>query len=442
VRRILAAAALFAFATASSQAQTCSGDCIDATVQNSSQSGTVFQEVQISSGTPISGTFVPTSPAGSLGLTPLVTYNWLPAKQLAHFLLQTAATRRIVTIGDSTTLGFGAGQTGFRGISYPAELAQALTKDGVAAEAANFVGNGYEYGSQGQQLSDNRAALLGGAQWDSNAIGAGGPGLEFKSPGDGVTLTLDTPGKFNQVIVSYIDLGSGSLKVSIDNGAPIATLTLGNSGNILTQTVSIPEATHSVVSVTSGTSTATYMQGVEFHDSANDSSAAIEVINAGIGGWTTTSAASSYYNGQILSGSLNGFGQTAGSAALHPSLVLINLGINDILTNIPQSTSVSNLVKIAQLLRANRIDVIFIIPNPFTNSTDCAALASLRTSLESYAKMLNFPVIDLEGTFGDSVTGLSKAGLMSSDNVHPNATLYADIATGIAGLLKSAIKSQ
>jgi lysophospholipase L1-like esterase len=122
--------------------------------------------------------------------------------------------------------------------------------------------------------------------------------------------------------------------------------------------------------------------------------------------------------------------------------VLINLGINDILTGVPQSTSVSNLVKIAQLLRSAKIDVIFVIPQPFTNATDCAALASLRTSLESYAKMLNFPVIDLEGTFGDSITPLAQAGLMSSDNVHPNATLYADIATGIAALLKSAIQSQ
>ncbi len=442
VRRILVAAGLFLFSTASSQAQTCSGDCVYATLQNPTQTGVVFQEIRISSSTPISGTFVPTSPAGTLGLTPLVTYNWLPAKQLPHFLLAAPSTRRIVAIGDSTTLGFGAGATGFRGLSYPAELAQALSRDGQAAEAANFVGMGYEFGSQGQEISDNRTTLIGGAQWDPNAIGAGGPGVEFKSPGDGVSLTLDTPGKYNQVIVSYIDLGGGSMTVAIDHGSPISTLKLGNSGNILTKTVSIPQATHSVVSVVSTTSTATYIQGVEFHVSPNGTSPAIEVINAGIGGWTTGSAASSYYNGQYLSASLHGFGQTAGSAALHPNLVLINLGINDILTSVPQSTSVSNLVKIAQLLRSAKIDVIFVIPQPFTSAADCATLASLRTRLESYAKRLNFPVIDLEGTFGDSVTPLSQAGLMSGDNVHPNATLYADIATGIAGLLKSAIQSQ
>jgi lysophospholipase L1-like esterase len=442
MKEIFIAACLLLYAGTSSQAQTCSGDCVMATLQNASGNGVVLQQVQISSSVPISGTLVPTSPAGSLGMTPLVTYNWYPDKQLEHFLLANPATRRIVTIGDSTTLGFGAASTGFRGLSYPAELAQALSKAGQAAEFANFVGMGYEFNSQGDEISDNRTALIGGAAWDTNAIGAGGPGVELSHPGDGVSLTLDTPGEYNQLIISYIDLGSGSITVAVDGGPVVATLKLGNTGNILTQPVSITAGTHSKATVASTTSTATYIQGIEFHQSINNASAAIEVIDAGIGGWTTTGAAQSYYNGKVLTASLNGFGQTAGSAALHPNLVLINLGINDILTGVPQSTSVANLVAIAKLLRSQQIDVVFIIPNPFTNVTDVAALVSFRASLESYAKMLNFPVIDLSGTYGDSITALSKAGLMASDNVHPNATLYADIATGIASLLKTAIQSQ
>jgi hypothetical protein len=110
-----------------------SDDVVVATV--STGSGETQQSLDLTSSTSVLDTYVPTSPAGTIGDNPLVVYNWDPASQLANFLAALAAGMgaSIATVGDSTTLGFGSAVSGFRVLSYPAELSQALAQDGIAA---------------------------------------------------------------------------------------------------------------------------------------------------------------------------------------------------------------------------------------------------------------------------------------------------------------------
>ncbi len=407
-----------------------SPDIVLATV--STGSGTTQQSVDLTSATPISGTYVATSAAGSIGASPLVLFNWDPATQLAGFLAaQAAGGASIAAIGDSTTRGFGSATNGWTQLSYPVELAQALTQDGVAAQSDNFLGQG-----QGNATStDNRVTLLGNASYPF-IIDAGGQVIETTAAGDGFDFTLNSPADYDRVTISYIDIGNGSVNISVDGGPVLGTLQFGNTGNTLTQTIDIPAGLYSELTVVSNSSNPTYIQGASFSSSTNP---AVQVYNAGIGGWDSNSANTSYANGALITGSASGFGQTAGTAALQPSLALIDLGINDIAGGLDTTAqTVANISAMITTLRAAGSDVIIVIPQPFSNPAYATELPALRSALEALAIAQNVPVIDLSATYGDNFSALYAAGLMS-DSLHPDATLYADIGSQIAALLTNTI---
>ncbi len=386
------------------------------------------------------GTLVPLSPAGSIGLDPLVLYNWNPATQLTHFLAAesavaagTAGARaKIVAIGDSTSLGYGSADSNGRALSYPVELSRALTQDGVRSQYDNFLG--------GPDSNDTRITLVNGAYWwvGGGPVDAGGYVVNTQYAGEGADFTLNTPGNYDRVDISYIDMGSGSVTVGINGGPVLATLHFGNTGKTMTQTVDIPAGLHSQVNIRAA-SPKVYIEGASFW---NSTSPAVEVYNAGIAGWDSTQANTSIYNGATLTGSTDGYGETAGAAALHPNLAIIDIGINDITYDLDSTAkSVANISQMIASLRSVGSDVIIMIPQPFGASDYATELPALRSALQSLSLAQNVPIIDLSATYGDDLTALYNAGLMY-DLLHPDATLYADNASKIAALLASAVTSE
>ena len=400
-----------------------SQDALTATVQNGAETGFTTQPLSLSAPLPIAGPFVSLSTSG-IGSEPLRVHNWALATQLPHFFAAVAAgTAKIVALGDSITRGFGSAAAGWTQTSFPVELAQFLTQDGVPAQSDNFLGDGGFYVSG----TDLRIALIGGAAWDGNIVDAGGPALQTVNQGDGFDFTLNWPGNYDRVTISYIDSGSGAATVAVD-GAPVATLAAGNSGNTLTQTVNLPPGLHSKLSLRQSGDAATFVQGASFWSTTHP---AIQVQNAGIGGWSAVAANMSVCNGNLVAGSGCGFGQTAGVAALAPNLVIIDLGVNDMLQNIPASTTVASIDAMVTTLQSAGVDVMLMVPQP-TNAPACiAGMPTLRSALRALADRRNLPLVDLWKTYR-SFAELSAAGLMGSDSIHPDSTLYADIAARLA----------
>lgn len=401
----------------------------------STGNGTTIENVTVDFPNEGSGTLVPTSPAGTIGANPLVLYNWNPAVQLAGFLTAVAqvkngtagATASIVALGDSTTRGYGSATEGFTALSYPIELARALLQDGVPAQYDNFLGGQPDNGI----TSENRITFTNGATWGGNED-AGGEPVYLSGIGQGFTFALNAPGDYDRVTISYIDIGSGSVDLSVDGGPTIATLQFGNSGQTLTQTINITPGIHTELSVTSTSANNSFIQGASFSSST---SPAVQVYNAGIPGIDSGQADTSIVNGLVVKGSPDGYGATAGVVALKPSLVLVDLGINDILSNLDTTAqTVANISQIVTSLRSVGSDVILVIPTPSSNPTYIADLPVLRTAIEAYAVQANVPVVDLSGTYSDGWVSLNEAGLMF-DYVHPDATLYADIGSDVAALL-------
>ena len=184
------------------------------------------------------------SSAATPGLVPLVTYNWNPSTQLAGYLAAqeqvaagtSGAQATIVAVGDSTTVGFGGSSGDYRPtVSYPADLAAALTADHVAAQGDNFLGQGNEDFT----VPDTRLALVGSAIWGYPFV-AGGPVVVANGVGQGISFTIPTAQVYDRVTIDYIDSGSGTLDVSVDGGPNLATLQLGNTGLMVSRTIDLP----------------------------------------------------------------------------------------------------------------------------------------------------------------------------------------------------------
>jgi hypothetical protein len=376
-----------------------------------------------------SGTFVPRSPAGSAGANNLIVFNWDLQAQLASFLSAVAsgAGATIISIGDSTTRGLGAATTNYEQLSYPSELTQALNADGVGAQDNNFLGD----------QNDNSAVSLFGGAFQSSIITAGGESIGMLQAGAGFTFTLDNAGSFNRLTISYLDYGNGTVTVSVGGSQTVlATLSIGSTLETLTQTIDLPAGSYQSVTVTSASSNPVDIQGVSF---ANSTSGAIQVYNAGIGGYDSTSMNTSVYQGQALVGSAEGYGPVASALALSPSLAIVDIGIDDYVWGTGTAATVAqNLTDIITNLQNAGSDVIIVIPEPFDLTGYDADITTLRAALQNVSLSMNVPLIDLSASYSDNFNTLWSEALMS-DPLHPDATLYADIGSQIASLLANAI---
>lgn len=135
------------------------------------------------------------------------------------------------------------------------------------------------------------------------------------------------------------------------------------------------------------------------------------IINAGVGGDTTASA----------------LARVSSITALHPALVLVFLGGNDILQDVPQSQTISNLFSIIIALEQSGAQVILI---GIDNSLIPSSYATQYANLANQTGVTYIPGV-LNGVIGN--------GQLTVDAVHPNNAGYAIIANRILPTLQSQI---
>lgn len=378
-------------------------------------------------GVPTPGPFVPCSPAGSIGATPLATYNLDLPVQLAGFLAKYAVGQGtvVVALGDSTTKGFGATQTSANivQLSYPSALVQSLNAQGIAASYGNFVGVDDLYGVS----VDFRLKFIPTAQLAVPLAGGFSVSIQPVTT-FGFTFALDGAAVCDQAIVTYLDYGTGTFAVALDGVAAAAPVQMHDTKQVLRQSLAFPLAPYTVLTATLAGAEPVYIQSAALANSS-----ALLVYNAGSGGMTT--------GGEL---SPPGLSPLDGALALGADLALVNLGINDILLAQPPEDEVvasiaANLDKIITALQGSGAEVILFVPTPFNDPRYTRLIGPLRTALQALAVEKAVPLVDLSLTYGDSYAALNDAGLMSGYGVHPNATLYADIGSHLAALLGEAM---
>ena len=116
---------------------------------------------------------------------------------------------------------------------------------------------------------------------------------------------------------------------------------------------------------------------------------------------------------------------------LHPDVVVILAGVNDIAGNSGPTTNdaiFGNIISMVELAKANAIKVILcsVLPaNNFywrPNEKAAETIIQLNQLIQSYAKEHDIPYVDYHSAMADAKNGLPKE--FSEDSVHPNLKGY------------------
>jgi lysophospholipase L1-like esterase len=116
---------------------------------------------------------------------------------------------------------------------------------------------------------------------------------------------------------------------------------------------------------------------------------------------------------------------------LHPDVVVILAGVNDIAGNTGPTTNdaiFGNIISMVELAKANAIKVILcsVLPaNNFywrPNEKAAETIIQLNQLIQSYAKEHDIPYVDYHSAMADAKNGLPKE--FSEDSVHPNLKGY------------------
>ena len=116
---------------------------------------------------------------------------------------------------------------------------------------------------------------------------------------------------------------------------------------------------------------------------------------------------------------------------LHPDVVVILAGVNDVAGNTGPTTPekiIGNIKSMVELAKANAIKVILcaVLPaNDFywrPNDKAAETIIHLNQLIHSYAKQHHIPYVDYHAAMADAKNGLPKE--FSNDGVHPNLKGY------------------
>lgn len=331
---------------------------------------------------------------------------------------------RILMIGDSTTVGYGAagsGYTGARAKNSSAALAKWLTARGVPARNSSFMGANQTLVSAATY--DPRMAFSGGFAVSSiSAIGKFG----FQCTTSGGTLAFTPSESFDSAQVYYFQsILNGDINVNVDGGSTLVTALHGSSDVFNSVTANPTLGTHTLNLVASSSSFV-FPIGVVCWDSTTP---AFDIIQAGWDAGQSSDVASTANN---IGNTDVPYSPLRASVSLAADLAIVNIGINDAGHSVSASTFQANLTTLLTALTTVS-DVILVVPASCNGSPYPANQPAIRTAIYAVGASFNVPVVDLSTRF-ISYSSANALGLMY-DSLHESQTGYQAIAAAIAYLL-------
>ncbi len=338
---------------------------------------------------------------------------------------------RFVVKGDSTSAGAGGGTsadtlnlTDARPHRTSAVLAGLLSASGLPALDNGVVGDngmtdatGFDPFAYDNRLSTvapawpvvNSAALAGSGFW---AVNTGA--LRFRP-----VTAVDT---FEIVFYTL----AATCTITVDGAAPAAIGVSGGasvSGNVVTVPGTTSGFCKAVVTAASpgvrrleiaGGAAAGAVRSILAYASGTP---AIDIVNHAGNGATSSD--------QAAANPVQGWSNRESLAYDQPDLTIINLGLNDVATQVPVATYAANLGSLIDTARASG-DVLLVFPHPAGGAFAVGATA-YRDAAATVAASRGAAFLSLFDHFGGSFTPALQAR-MADGLVHGNAGFYAEVA--------------
>lgn len=367
--------------------------------------------------------------------------SWLPlvGAQLPLFHTALKATiagsrnSRILCVGDSTTVGFGAAGNSYvnaKPNSYPDVLATNLTSTtGINAQEVSFFGdNAVTSALTNYPLYDTRLTI-NGASWSQsgNTTIANFPWRNLTGT-DTMSFTptqqIDTC-----ELYTFVGSGFGTITVDFDGGPVLLTANTNNGGSTNFSRLLTSGGTLGIhtINIKRSTGGAIIYNGVDCYNSAVKR---ISIFNAGWAGVKAGTLAG-------VSPSVNNpYSYQNAIPLFTPDLTLLCVGIND--WAVP--TSISSYTSSMQILiNQAKITGDVIIVTPVFSSTSIISQNTQNTFITAMAGLAatnGIPIFYTANISSNwvSYTAANSAGLMY-DTVHPNQTGYSQIGMALAAFI-------
>jgi len=350
-----------------------------------------------------------------------------------------AATGRgkIVVIGDSTSMGAGAGTSGTTNLNGAAQKSwpQGLQRFN---SAPNYLSSNSWWGTQGYDsaagitLTGYDTRLAQGANWAPNLASLGGKVIRY-APGAVNNFSFTPTYAFDTIVVYMLKNNlNGTCTINVDGGASLGTINTNSGGALVwaTQTFTVSKAIHQI-NLVPNNDAQMFFGGILCYDSTVP---AIDVIQTAVYG----SLAS------VFTPNVNVYDQIPTLKFIAPDLTIIDLTINDSNAGTALATYQANLQTIITAAKVSG-DVLLMVGPPSntaaaTNGTLDTYIAVLRTLCATNTCSL----VDMK------LNWISYANIQATfpyfDTLHPTtpgyqgppANGYQDIGTAVANLLAHA----
>jgi lysophospholipase L1-like esterase len=327
----------------------------------------------------------------------------------------------LLFLGDSTTMGAGAGTGG--SVNLNAAFARSLPARASAILNTTFVSSSFQsvWGNQNTQITyatyDPRVSL--GTGWTMSGGGTlGSTFLRFSTGATG-TLAFTPPASCDTVtIYYYVASGNGTFTVNVDGGASLGTINTAGTTSFASTTYSFAAGTHTI-NLNAQNDGSLFVSGIIPKLSTTP---AIDVVS---GAWYGSIAGT--FN------SAGSFGPLTALRALAPDCTVINLTINDSNAGTDLGTYQGNLQGIITAAQASG-DVVLMVGAPSdTAAATNGQLDSYISVIYALAEQYDCAVVDLRRRWGsyDAI----QPTFPYFDTLHPGNLGYADVGQAVASAL-------
>lgn len=338
----------------------------------------------------------------------------------------------VALIGDSTTVGAGAG-TGAKGAdgarpgAASARLVQLLNGVGIPAADDSFFGEHLLQAFSGVNFAtyEARFATAGGASFYSDGQFQSLGGIPWRLSAAGHEVRFTPTNQVDSAKIIYFNRLGGSFDVTFAGGASLGITTGSGALSVGSVTKTFVKGAGQLAIKWSAGNNA--IAGALLYDSTTPR---VNVVNLGCYGDKLTAAMGYAKNANEWRGG-------AALAALAPHLTIVDMTINSIQQDGLSGVSSyrESLAKVASDVIAAGSDLMFALPNPIdsTFQTDGTALAYYGAIFD-VADAYGARVVDVFGRMGDW-TKANNAGLFF-DSLHPSKAGYAAKAMCLANAVR------
>lgn len=334
--------------------------------------------------------------------------SWASARSKVRAGAADAA--RIAFIGDSKTMGAGAG-SGAQGTvgafarSRPARIAASLAASGLVMRADAWFGAAGLAAVSDVLAYDTRRSGFSG--WGGGVVSLGGAALYTANTNPG-SFTPSQP--VNRVSLFFPQV-PGAATFSVAKGAESFPVNSGGSNAFVRAEITFSTKDAAPITITRTGGGNLNITGMVAWDGAIPG---VEIANMGIYGATSA----------LQAGNSSPWSPLSALVTYAPHLTIVNLGTNDLFQNVPMTTWLGNVRAIATQARASG-SVILAWPSIAGVSPSYGAdavRAQWRAALRGLAAELGCLFVDDEALLGGRAA--AQANGASADGVHETAWAY------------------